>query len=177
VNPARIADSDQLATAPFRLLNTPGHSPHHFAIAADGRLFAGEAAGVCLPFSNHDFYLRPATPPRFYLETSIASLDRLLALRPEILCYGHVGMRNDGMAMLTRHREQLTRWARTLTRMAAADGMQSAHFSEQWVDLLLAEDPMLRGYSRLVPEVQRRERYFLLNSVKGFAGYLAEKQQ
>jgi hypothetical protein len=48
-------------------------------------------------------------------------------------------------------------------------------WAEEWVDLLLAEDPLLHGFSRLAPETQARERYFLLNSVKGVAGYLAEK--
>ena len=66
VDPARIATESQLASAPFQLLDTPGHSPHHFAIAARDYLFAGEAGGVCLPLPSGDLYLRPATPPRFF---------------------------------------------------------------------------------------------------------------
>jgi hypothetical protein len=51
--------------------------------------------------------------------------------------------------------------------------MDFADFVNRWVDLLLDEDPLLRGFSQLAPEVQARERGFLRNSVKGFAGYLA----
>jgi hypothetical protein len=51
--------------------------------------------------------------------------------------------------------------------------MDSADFADRWVDLMLAEDPLLDGFSQLAPDVQERERGFLTNSVKGFAGYLA----
>lgn len=173
VDPSLIATESQLTSAPFQLLDTPGHSPHHYAISANGCLFAGEAGGVCLPLPSSDLYLRPATPPRFFLETSLSSIDRLMVTRPETLCYGHFGMREDGMRMLERHRKQLLFWEKRLAAEAAGGGMDSADFANRWVDLLLAEDPLLNGFSQLAPEVQDRERGFLRNSVKGFAGYLA----
>ncbi|MBC2711618.1 MAG: MBL fold metallo-hydrolase [Desulfosarcina sp.] len=173
VDPSCIATEKQLASAPFQLLDTPGHSPHHYAIAANGFLFAGEAGGVCLPLPSGDLYLRPATPPRFFLETSLSSIDRLMAARPVALCYGHFGMRKDGMDMLARHREQLLFWNKTLETEAAGGGMDASDFADRWVDLLLAADPLLHGFSQLAPDVRARERGFLLNSVKGFAGYLA----
>ena len=177
VDPTRIATGRQLASAPFQLIDTPGHSPHHFAIAATGCMFAGEAGGVCLPLPSGDFYLRPATPPRFFLETSLASIDRLLAASPDVLCYGHFGMQPDGTSMLAKHREQLLFWKATLAAEAAGGGMSSADFAERWVDLLLAADPLLHGFSQLSPAIQARERGFLLNSVKGFAGYLASRER
>jgi glyoxylase-like metal-dependent hydrolase (beta-lactamase superfamily II) len=173
LSPARLATKRQLASAPFQLLDTPGHSPHHYAIAANGCLFAGEAGGVCLPLPSGDRYLRPATPPRFFLETSLASIDRLETACPGALCYGHFGMQPDGMKMLARHREQLLFWKKTLGGEVAQGGMDSADFADRWVDLMLAEDPLLDGFSQLAPDVQERERGFLTNSVKGFAGYLA----
>ncbi|MDX2453612.1 MBL fold metallo-hydrolase [Desulfosarcina sp.] len=177
VDPSLIATESQLASAPFQLLDTPGHSPHHYAISANGCLFAGEAGGVCLPLSSGDIYLRPATPPRFFLETSLSSIDRLMSTRPETLCYGHFGMREDGMRMLERHRKQLLFWEKRLAAEAAGGGMESADFDNRWVDLLLAEDPLLHGFSQLAQEVQVRERSFLRNSVRGFAGYLASREE
>jgi glyoxylase-like metal-dependent hydrolase (beta-lactamase superfamily II) len=173
LDPSRIATERQLASAPFELLNTPGHSPHHYAIAASGCLFTGEAGGVCLPLPSGDLYLRPATPPRFFLETTLSSIDRLLAASPGALCYGHFGMQPDGISMLARHREQLLFWKKTLAVEAAGGGMDSSTFAERWVDLMLASDPLLQGFSELAPTVQVRERGFMINSVKGFAGYLA----
>ncbi len=174
VNPSRIATQRQLAAAPFQLIDTPGHSPHHYAIAANnGYLFAGEAGGVCLPLPSGEIYLRPATPPRFFMETSLASIDRLMAVTPGALCYGHFGMRADGMHMLASHREQLLFWKKMLDEEALGRGMDSADFADRCVDRLLLADPLLQGFLRLSPEVQTRERGFLLNSVRGFAGYLA----
>jgi len=172
IDPSRIATENDLAAAPFRLLDTPGHSPHHYAVAAADCLFAGEAGGVCLPLASGDVYLRPATPPRFFLETSLASIDRIMAAAPQIICYGHFGLQNDGMRMLARHREQLLFWEKTLGT-ALDDGNSGLQDNcEQGVDLMLRKDPNLKGFEHLTPEVQERERGFLLNSVKGFAGYL-----
>ncbi len=177
VDPSWIATEPQLASAPFQLIDTPGHSAHHYAIAANGRLFTGEAGGVCLPMPSGDIYLRPATPPLFFLETSLSSIDRLLATRPETLCYGHFGIRKGGMNMLARHREQLLFWERTLAVESAGADEDSAVVANRWVDLLLAEDPLLSAFSQLSPEVQVRERGFLYNSVRGFAGYLASQKE
>lgn len=176
VDPAAIATDDQLAAAPFRLLDTPGHSPHHYAILGDGQLFIGEAGGVCLPLPSGDIYLRPATPPRFFMETSLSSLDRIMATGRETLCYGHFGMRRDGMAMLARHRDQLLFWKQTLESQVAGADMEAVDCIDRWVDLLLAEDPLLSGLAQLTPEAQMRERSFLRNSVKGFAGYLTSQR-
>jgi hypothetical protein len=143
------------------------------AILTSGGLFAGEAAGVCLPLPSGDIYLRPATPPRFFLETSLSSIDRLMATRSANLCYGHFGMREDGQRMLVRHREQILFWEKTLAAEVGGGGADSTAALNRWVDLLLAQDPLLDGFSQLAPEVQVRERGFLRNSVRGFAGYLA----
>ena len=173
VDPTCIATERQLASAPFRLIDTPGHSPHHYAIAADTCLFAGEAGGVCLPLPSGDLYLRPATPPRFFLETSLSSIDRLMTAGPGAICYGHFGMQPDGLHMLDLHREQLLFWKRILGAEAAGQGMDSSDFANRWVNLLLVKDRLLHGFPQLPPEVRARERGFLLNSVRGFAGYLA----
>ncbi|BBO75015.1 MBL fold metallo-hydrolase [Desulfosarcina widdelii] len=179
VAPSSIATESDLAAAPFQLLDTPGHSPHHYAIAAADCLFAGEAGGVCLPLASTEPYLRPATPPRFFLETSLASIDRIMAASPQTICYGHFGLQNDGMRMLARHRDQLLFWKKTLGSALNEGNSDLQQDYEGLVDLMLYKDPNLKGFKQLPPEVRGRERGFLLNSVKGFVGYLAhcrEKQ-
>ncbi len=63
-------------------IDTPGHAAHHYSFLLDDLLFAGEAGGVNLPLEDNRVYLRPATPPRFFLETSLDSIDKLLAVEP-----------------------------------------------------------------------------------------------
>ena len=174
IDPSSVIRQNQLPALPFQLIDTPGHSPHHYAIADEPYLFAGEAGGVCLPLTAGDIYLRPATPPRFFLETSLASIDRLMAIAPETVCYGHFGIRRDGMAMLTKHRDQLLLWAQILSDRISGGIDNPADAADQWVDLLLEEDPLLRGFRRLPPPIQSREHGFLMNSVRGFIGYLSK---
>jgi len=177
VNPSRIADERRLTAAPFDLLDTPGHSPHHFAVAAESFLFVGEAGGVCLPLPSGDTYLRPATPPRFFLEVSLSSLDRLIAANPRSVCYGHFGWQKQGQRMLASHRDQLLLWKEVLSAESVREEQPSTRTLDGWVDLLLATDPRLQGFSSLASEVQDRERGFLLNSVRGFAEYLASRDE
>ena len=172
IDPSAIAQPEQVASAPFQLIDTPGHSPHHYAIADENFLFAGEAGGVCLPLPSGEMYLRPATPPRFFLETSLSSIDRLMETHPKTICYGHFGIRRDGMAMLSKHRDQLFFWKQILADQIAEKGGDPSDAVDDWVDLLLKEDPLLHGFKQLTLPVQSRERSFLVNSVKGFVGYL-----
>ena len=174
VETARIATDRDLASAPFRLLDTPGHSPHHYAIAAGDFLFAGEAGGVCLPLPSGARYLRPATPPRFFMQTSLSSIDRLIDAGASVVCYGHLGMHGDGMNLLEQHRQQLYFWKEALSEKVVAGRETSALVANQWVDMMLEKDTNLQGFQQFPPEVQVRERGFLLNSIKGFAGYLAD---
>jgi hypothetical protein len=40
-------------------------------------------------------------------------------------------------------------------------------------DDLLLKDPLMSGFTQFPPDVQQREKGFLLNAVKGFCGYLS----
>lgn len=128
---------------------------------------------MCLPIASGGLYLRPATPPRFFLETSLASIDRLLATGAASLCYGHFGMRRDGRAMLAKHREQLLFWHRTLAAAVSSGKTADRTDVNGWVDLMLEKDPLLGLFDQLPSDVQTRERIFLVNSVKGFVDYIA----
>lgn len=175
MHPSVFATSEQLNAAPFQLIDTPGHAPHHFSIVTDKYLFSGEAAGVCLPVDAQTFFLRPSTPPRFFLEETLSSIDRILAKKPEILCYGHFGMRRDAMGMLTRYREQLLRWERIIAAETHGKPMADVYDWNRWVDVMLEKDPLFKAFFAFDPAVQYREREFLANSIRGFSGYLAEK--
>ena len=121
-------------------------------------------------------YLRPATPPRFFLETSVDSIDRVLASDPGKICYGHIGMRSDAVKMLHAHRDQLLHWMKMIRPFfdGALPG-QTAEAMQACSHHLLDNDPLLAGFAHLAPEVQQRERGFMLNSIKGYWGYLEGK--
>ena len=168
----RLVDAAFFHDFGVEVLMTPGHAPHHVSFRIGDRLFAGEAGGVFQDCAG-EIYLRPATPPRFLLETSLESLDRLLAVDHAILCYGHFGATRNGPAMLAAHRRQLLDWAESIGEVtrglpAGADPL------EPCLARLLETDPLLAGLRYFPPDVRRRELGFLRNSVRGFLGYLSQ---
>jgi glyoxylase-like metal-dependent hydrolase (beta-lactamase superfamily II) len=170
----RLFAADRLAVHGLTAVATPGHAAHHFSYRIRDVLFAGEAAGNCLPLADGGSYLRPATPPRFFLETHLQSLDRLIALKPDRVCYGHVGMRTDGEKLFAAHRDQLVRWEAMIRPFFDARAENKAAAMAACRDYLLENDPLLAGFASLPEAVQERERGFMINSIKGYFGYLSD---
>ena len=168
----RLCSADQLSVERITAVPTPGHAAHHYSYLINDYLFAGEAAGNCLSLVDGGCYLRPATPPRFFLETHLQSLDRLIALKPNAVCYGHVGMQTDAGKLLSDHRDQLLRWQEMIEPFLISAQGDEACAMQACSDHLLANDPLLAGFPALPTDVQARERNFIINSIKGYFGYL-----
>jgi hypothetical protein len=138
----------------------------------DDVLFAGEAGGVFYDTAPGP-YLRPATPPRFFMETHLESIDRLLQIVQARMCYGHFGMTDDGPRLLAAHRRQLINWHAVIADEIAA-GTEGTALVDRCLERFLAEDPLLTPFASLSEAVRARERSFLCNSIRGFIGYLQE---
>lgn len=167
----RVAASGQFHHPNIRCIESPGHAVHHISFMIDDLLFAGEAGGVCLPMGDQSLYLRPATPPRFFLETHLESIDRLVAQAPQQICYGHIGHRNNAVEMLRAHRRQLLNWREMILPFHQSAGEEKQAAMQSCAEYLLANDPLLAGFGKLPPEAQARERIFLSNSINGYWGY------
>lgn len=171
----RLIDAEAFVSDSIFPIITPGHAPHHVSFGIKGCLFVGEAGGVRLILPGGDHYLRPATPPRFFLNDAIRSLDALIDMEPGLMCYGHFGLELKGADMLREHRRQLRRWERLIEdemNRGETDDIVDACFKR-----LMADDPLLEGYHRLPVDARERERGFMINSIKGFVGYLEGKQE
>ena len=150
------------------IIETPGHAPHHLSFSYMGNLFAGEAAGNYFFTRNMD-YLRPATPPRFFLQDFLNSVDRLTALEDQRICYAHFGYAPNSCHMLNRFRAQILRWKALIEEEmspASDDSVMAC------VENLLEKDPDLKAFKFMDPDTQAREKFFLANSVKGYIGFL-----
>lgn len=171
--PAPVAEGvlmphDQARIPGLGIIETPGHAPHHISFSYQGHLFAGEACGVYLELGAND-YLRPATPPKFNLEVSMKSVDALLELEDQVLCYAHFGAAASSHEMLGRFKSQLLRWRDILEMELKSDPGVSTQRCRQ---RLLSEDPELKNLCLIPREMRSRELFFLENSVKGFVEYL-----
>jgi glyoxylase-like metal-dependent hydrolase (beta-lactamase superfamily II) len=154
------------------VIDTPGHAAHHLSFSWEDRLFVGEAGGNFMALDNGT-YLRPATPPRFFMEAFLSSIDRLIALGNRTLCYGHFGHAENSRDMLERFRQQLLRW-RDIVVCELGNGEDN--LVSRCMAALLEKDPELARFDDLPSEFQDRERFFLANSINGFIGYLKEME-
>ena len=156
------------------VLETPGHAVHHLSYSYMGRLFVGEAAGNYLKVGDLD-YLRPATPPRFFLHLFLKSIELLLELEDQPIRYAHFGEAASSHRMLRTFRDQLLLWESLIA------GLVSKHendedITEKAIDLLLKRDPNLAAFYLMDPDTQKRERLFMANGIKGFVEFLRERR-
>lgn len=150
------------------VIETPGHAPHHLSFSYMGHLFAGEAGGNYLSVADTD-YLRPATPPRFFLKVFLETVDKLMALEDQHICYAHFGHASSSRQMLRRFRAQVLRWKGVVEQEASAGPKD---LIMRCVDRLLEKDPDLKAFALMDPDTQARERFFMSNSVRGYVEFL-----
>lgn len=101
----------------FKVFETPGHASHaqsFFEEKTEG-IFAGDAAGLYV--MQYDATL-PTTPPPFFFEHALKSLDRLIILRPRAVYYAHFGFTYQGEERLRGYKRQLSLWARVIAEAA-----------------------------------------------------------
>lgn len=141
---------------------TPGHAPHHLSLfdRGSGVLLVGEAAGVCV-----DGALRPSTPPPFKFEEAMSSIDRLVALRPEKVCYAHLGCYDNGVDLLNLAKRQLVAW-----RDTARSAREAGRSPEEILEILMRDDSTLDYLKTLNADEYDREHQMLVNSVIGLSG-------
>jgi glyoxylase-like metal-dependent hydrolase (beta-lactamase superfamily II) len=166
VNEKRLIDVSVFNEASVMPVITPGHSLHHVSYIFREFLFAGEAGGVCYSLPSGGEYMRPATPPKFFLNTAIESIDKLIATRPEQICFGHLGLKDDAVNLLKRHKDQLYYWEDVIRNETRKS--QNEDLISRCKRALLEKDPLLSGFSDMEEDVKERERFFLTNSIKGF---------
>jgi glyoxylase-like metal-dependent hydrolase (beta-lactamase superfamily II) len=72
-------------------------------------VFLGDAAGIYL---NEIDVVVPTTPPPLRLDIALASLDKLVSLKPTALYYSHFGKASDAVERLRAYARQLRLWAK-----------------------------------------------------------------
>ena len=149
-------------------LDTPGHASHHLCFFFKNLVFAGEVAGIRLP-SGNKHYIRPATPSPFRPDIALHSISLVIERRPQLICYGHYGLLEDAVSMLQMAQDQIQLW---LTIMKERKNKGLNLDEEEIFAELLAKDSHLSTFHRLEPNIQKREAYFMKNSIKGMLGFI-----
>jgi hydroxyacylglutathione hydrolase len=90
------ASAIRLGERELSFLDTPGHARHHVCIrdGRSGHIFAGDMFGLSyreLDTDGRQFVFPTTTPVQFEPSAMHASIDRLLALRPDAIYLTHYG--------------------------------------------------------------------------------------
>ncbi len=175
VSPDAIATKEDLSSRGIDVIMTPGHAVHHVSFLHDSILYAGEAIGTHQVIPSGDLYLRPATPPRFFLDQALGSFERLLAIKeePQVTAFAHYGRADGAFRYIRAAREQLVRWVDTIRELKeeSSDDLEPRLFAR-----LMEIDPLYgQGhFDQLDEDLQIRERHFLGNTLDGILGYLGQ---
>jgi len=94
----------------LKVVETLGHASHHLSYyeASSQGIFTGDAAGIYL---NRFDVVVPTTPPPFRLDIALASLEKLINLKPRFLYYSHFGKAQNAIEKLRAYENQLKLWA------------------------------------------------------------------
>ena len=149
-------------------LETPGHAFHHLCFFSGDLVFAGEVAGVRVPFANKP-YIRPATPHPFRSEIALKSISMVTERGPGIILYGHYGLTGDAVGMLKIEQEQIRLWL-TMIEERVNKGLNLNE--EEVLGEILAKDPYASAFYQLESDIRERESYFIKNSIKGMVRFV-----
>ncbi|MCS7143405.1 MAG: MBL fold metallo-hydrolase [Archaeoglobaceae archaeon] len=164
----------EFAGKKIEIIETPGHASHHQSYLFGEFLFIGESAGVHVPLKN-DYYLRPATPPKFYYEPAMNTLENLLKFGSKRVCFAHFGFKRDSIEIIERAMKQLRLWVSTVYDLACRrDIRDEKELNRIAKEELLEKDIKFSNYKLLDDDIKKREDFFIANSLKGIQEYVYE---
>src|SRR6516165_9466470 len=122
-----VADGERvtLGGRTLELLHAPGHAQHHYVVvdAAHASIFSGDTFGIsyrALDTARGAFITPSTVPTQFDPGQHIASIDRMLRLRPESIYLMHFSRVTDIPRLGASLKEQIAALAR-IARTHAAD--------------------------------------------------------
>jgi glyoxylase-like metal-dependent hydrolase (beta-lactamase superfamily II) len=155
--------------AKLTVLETVGHASHNlsFQESFNGGVFPGDAAGTYLP--EFDVVV-PTTPPPFYLDAALASLDKIISLKPTALYFSHFGKALNAEQHLEDYKIQLQLWADI-----AEEGVKKNWSLEQIRDRIVVEDNVMGLIKDFIASHRIYSKTVLENCVRGFIEYSKQK--
>jgi glyoxylase-like metal-dependent hydrolase (beta-lactamase superfamily II) len=143
LNPMKIQESKDgetldLQGSTLKVIWTPGHASHGQSYwEPDYKIIIlGDSGGSFSKKTGNNF---PITPPPFNTDQALKTLDKLIALRPEVVCYSHFGYTYDAEKKLRFYKEELETW----NEVVEAGVKEEMDRNGVW-ELLKERDPILR---------------------------------
>ncbi|MGD6933305.1 MAG: MBL fold metallo-hydrolase [Candidatus Bathyarchaeia archaeon] len=152
------------------VFETLGHASHNLSFheSFNNGVFPGDAAGTYFPEFDQ---VSPTTPPPFYLESTLASLDKLINYKPSVLYYSHFGKADDAVRRLRGHKAQLLMWDSIIQ-----DAVKQGQTFDQIKQRVLTEDPVMNQLSNFLKGHKVYDMTAIQNSIYGFVEYVKKAQ-
>ena len=160
VTESRDGGEIDLTGVTVKVIWTPGHSSHHqcLYVPEDRTLILGDAGGHYDAVTD---IVMPTTPPPFNPVRAVESIDRLVSLEPEILCYSHFGFADDAVRRLEAHKHQIQLWSKIVEA-----GLKDHMVPEDIYEIIMAEDPQASKVSMVSEYVERSPSVSLMGFVR-----------
>jgi len=150
----------------LKVLETLGHASHHLSYYEPSTkgIFPGDAAGIYL---NEIGVIVPTTPPPFRLDIALASLDKLIELKPKVLYYSHFGKAYNAIEKLQTYVQQVKLWAKI-----AREGIENGEGIEAIRQRIIEKDEAVRKALQYIQNHLVLSETTLNESVQGFIGFV-----
>ena len=152
----------------LKVVETLGHASHHLSYyepISEG-VFPGDAAGIYL--SEIDVIV-PTTPSPFRLDIALASLDKLISLKPKALYYSHFGKALKAVEKLQTYAQQLKLWAKI-----AKQGVENKESLEEIRKRIIASDLAVQRAAKYIERHLVLSETTLGESVQGFIDFVGK---
>lgn len=145
----------------LKVVETLGHASHHLSYyePSSQGIFAGDAAGIYL---NRFDVVVPTTPPPFRLDIALASLKKMINLKPRFLYYSHFGKAQNAIEKLQVYVTQLKLWAEI-----AKQGIEKGENLEAISGRILKSDMTVQKAAEHIKNHPILSKTVLNQSVKG----------
>lgn len=150
----------------LKVIETLGHASHHvshYETLSEG-IFLGDAAGIYL---NEIDVIVPTTPSPFRLDVALASLDKLISLKPKVLYYSHFGKAYNAVEKLQTYAQQLKLWAK-ITKQ----GTENKDSLEAISERIIESDVAIRKAKEYIKAHPVLGETVLNESVQGFIDFV-----
>ena len=150
----------------LKVLETLDHASHHLSYyePSTNGIFPGDAAGIYL---NEIGVIVPTTPPPFRLDIALASLDKLIELKPKVLYYSHFGKAHNAIEKLQTYVRQVKLWAKI-----AREGIENGEGIEAIRQRIIEKDEAVRKALQYIQNHLVLSETTLNESVQGFIGFV-----
>lgn len=166
----------RLGERELTFLDTPGHARHHVCIrdGRSGHVFAGDMFGLSyreLDVDGRQFVFPTTTPVQFEPQAMHASIDRLLALRPEAIYVTHYGRLREVPRLGADLHRLVDAHVEAALRHRAAGAGRHARIKAELVEILL-EEARRNGWRMAPDELLRLMALDLELNAQGLVSWL-----